>query len=72
MSRSEAIRDLIRNALIEDSIDTDENAEIFGTITMIYDHEVRGNHGQNNPYTASIFRRDKVRNSCACRSQKLS
>ncbi len=42
VSRSEAIRDLIRNALIEDSIDTDENAEIFGTITMIYDHEVKG------------------------------
>ncbi len=42
VSRSEAIRDLVRNALIEDAIDTDENAEIFGTITMIYDHEVKG------------------------------
>ena len=42
VSRSEAIRDLIRNTLIEDSIEEDSNELVFGTITMIYDHEVRG------------------------------
>ena len=42
VSRSEAVRDLIRNTLIEDAIEENENTEIFGTITMIYDHEVKG------------------------------
>ncbi len=42
VSRSEAIRTLVRDALIEDSIETDPDAEVFGTLTMIYDHEVRG------------------------------
>jgi len=36
VSRSEAIRDLIRNALIEESIGEDK--EVFGTITIVYDH----------------------------------
>lgn len=36
-SRSEAIRDLIRKALIE--LDIDEgNSEVIGTLTYIYDH----------------------------------
>ncbi|ADD09179.1 nickel-responsive transcriptional regulator NikR [Candidatus Aciduliprofundum boonei] len=42
ISRSEAIRDLIRDALIENTITSDENVDVFGTITMIYDHEVKG------------------------------
>ncbi len=42
VSRSEAIRMLIRDALIEDTISTDPGSEVFGTITMIYDHEVKG------------------------------
>ena len=37
LTRSEAIRDLIRNALIENKVE--ENAEIFGTIALIYNHE---------------------------------
>ncbi len=41
ITRSEAIRDLIRDALINESFEI-ENAEVFGTITVIYDHEVRG------------------------------
>ncbi len=40
-TRSEAIRDLIREALINESLEM-ENADVFGTITVIYDHEVRG------------------------------
>ncbi|MEO2068830.1 MAG: nickel-responsive transcriptional regulator NikR [Desulfurobacteriaceae bacterium] len=39
VSRSEAIRDLIRNALIEESIGEDK--EVFGTITIVYDHHQR-------------------------------
>ena len=38
-SRSEAIRDLIRNTLVGD--EWDENKETVGTITFVYDHHVR-------------------------------
>ena len=41
ITRSEAIRDLIREALINESLEM-ENADVFGTITVIYDHDVRG------------------------------
>ncbi len=36
VSRSEAVRDLIRNALIEESVGEDKN--VFGTITIVFDH----------------------------------
>jgi CopG family nickel-responsive transcriptional regulator len=40
VNRSEAFRDLIRNALVE--IEWEEgNKEILGTLTIIYNHEVR-------------------------------
>jgi CopG family nickel-responsive transcriptional regulator len=35
-NRSEAIRDLIRERLVEDA--ADENRVIVGTLTMVYDH----------------------------------
>ncbi|MFZ5861361.1 MAG: nickel-responsive transcriptional regulator NikR [Nitrospirota bacterium] len=38
-NRSEALRDLIRDALVEQ--EWDENREIIGTVTIVYDHEVR-------------------------------
>ncbi|MFZ0408282.1 MAG: nickel-responsive transcriptional regulator NikR [Cyanobium sp.] len=38
-NRSEAIRDLIRNTLVEDVL-ANENAEAVGTVTLIYDHHV--------------------------------
>lgn len=37
-SRSEAIRDLVRESLIESEIE-DESADIVGSITIVYDHE---------------------------------
>jgi len=42
-NRSEAIRDLIRDKLVEHEIDRSVNsaAESFGTITLIYDHHTR-------------------------------
>jgi CopG family nickel-responsive transcriptional regulator len=40
-NRSEAIRDLIRNQLVELEWDNDEE-EVAGTITLIYNHHVRG------------------------------
>lgn len=40
-NRSEAIRDLIRNQLVETSWDAGEE-EVAGTITLVYDHHVRG------------------------------
>jgi len=40
-NRSEAIRDLIRNQLVELDWSRDEE-EVAGTITIIYNHHVRG------------------------------
>lgn len=40
-TRSEAFRDLIRNALTENAI-TDEEATVCGTITLIYNHHKGG------------------------------
>lgn len=37
-TRSEALRDLIRNALIENKIDVDSETEVLGSLTIIYDH----------------------------------
>jgi len=40
VNRSEAVRDLIRNTLVEDQWSrTDE--EIVGTVTLVYDHHTR-------------------------------
>lgn len=40
-NRSEAIRDLIRNQLVERDW-SGEDAEVAGTITLVYDHHVKG------------------------------
>jgi CopG family nickel-responsive transcriptional regulator len=37
-NRSEAIRHLIRNLLLETRIEEEPEAEVIGTITLIYDH----------------------------------
>lgn len=39
-NRSEAIRDLIRNALVEDEWGHDDS-ETVGTVTIVYDHHTR-------------------------------
>jgi CopG family nickel-responsive transcriptional regulator len=38
-NRSEAIRDLVRKEIIESGIKED-NSEVIGTLTIIYDHEI--------------------------------
>ena len=40
VNRSEAIRDLIRNALVEDQWER-EDEETVGTVTLVYDHHTR-------------------------------
>lgn len=40
-NRSEAIRDLIRNQLVEEEW-SKEDVEVAGTITLVYDHHVKG------------------------------
>ncbi len=40
-NRSEAIRDLIRNQMVELEWE-DENQEVAGTITLVYNHHTRG------------------------------
>ena len=37
VNRSEAIRDLIRSALVEDAL-ADPDSEAVGTVTLVYDH----------------------------------
>jgi len=41
LKRSEAIRDALRNFILESKWTTDENAVLTGTISLVYDHEVR-------------------------------
>jgi len=38
-NRSEAIRDLVRKALIESEIEA-EKGDVIGTLTIIYDHDI--------------------------------
>ncbi|NOX26411.1 MAG: nickel-responsive transcriptional regulator NikR [Deltaproteobacteria bacterium] len=40
INRSEAIRDLIRSALVEEDLENDDE-ESIGTISMVYDHHTR-------------------------------
>ncbi len=40
MNRSEAIRDLIRNTLVEEQWANDDE-EMVGTVTLVYDHHTR-------------------------------
>ena len=41
VNRSEAIRDMIRNALVEDQIDRADTTPTVGTVTLVYDHHTR-------------------------------
>jgi len=40
-SRSEAVRDLVRRSIIESAV-KDENSEVIGTLTIVYDHDASG------------------------------
>lgn len=40
-NRSEAIRDMIRNALVEDQIDKKDSTPTVGTVTLVFDHHTR-------------------------------
>jgi len=40
VNRSEAVRDLVRAALVEDQ-SSDSDAEVMGTVTLVYDHHTR-------------------------------
>lgn len=42
ITRSEAIRDLIRSTLAKEILKEDENAEVFGTITLFFSHHKGG------------------------------
>jgi len=41
VNRSEAIRDLIRNTLVEEQISRDQTTATVGTVTLVYDHHTR-------------------------------
>ncbi len=41
VNRSEAIRDMIRNALVEDQIARTDTTPTVGTVTLVYDHHTR-------------------------------
>jgi CopG family nickel-responsive transcriptional regulator len=40
-TRSEALRDLIREALIQQKVETQTNVEALGSLTLVYDHHAR-------------------------------
>ncbi len=40
-TRSEALRDLIREALIQQKIEGDSATRVLGSLTLVYDHHVR-------------------------------
>ena len=40
-TRSEALRDLIRDALIQQKIETESGVNALGSLTLIYDHHAR-------------------------------
>jgi len=40
-NRSEAIRDMIRNALVEDQVERHDATPTVGTVTLVYDHHTR-------------------------------
>ena len=57
-NRSEAIRDIIRDVLVERQWE-DEGTEVAGTITLVYDHHVNGlsdllNEVQHEYYTSIV------------------
>jgi CopG family transcriptional regulator, nickel-responsive regulator len=37
-NRSEALRDLIRNSLIQQKVNFDKDAQVLGSLTLVYDH----------------------------------
>lgn len=41
VNRSEAIRDMIRNALVEDQVERADATPTVGTVTLVYDHHTR-------------------------------
>ena len=41
VNRSEAIRDLIRDALVEARVSGEESTPTVGTVTLVYDHHTR-------------------------------
>lgn len=40
-TRSEALRDLIREALIQQKIESDSATKVLGSLTLVYDHHAR-------------------------------
>jgi CopG family nickel-responsive transcriptional regulator len=40
-NRSEAVRDLIRNALVDEQWNREDQEELVGTVSLIYDHHTR-------------------------------
>lgn len=40
-NRSEAIRDMIRSALVEEQVNRDDDTPTVGTVTLVYDHHTR-------------------------------
>lgn len=41
VNRSEAIRDMIRNALVEEQVSRSDDTPTVGTVTLVYDHHTR-------------------------------
>lgn len=52
-NRSEALRDLIRDAIIQQKIETNVETEVLGSLTLVYDH-----HANNLQAEMTRFQHD--------------
>jgi len=63
-NRSEAIRDFIRDKLVEEEW-KDEQAEVVAILTLVYDHESRETATSSDQHPAPALCPDSQLNSCA-------
>ena len=66
-NRSEALRDLIREALIQQKIETQDDTNALGSLTLIYDH-----HARNLPKEMGEIQHDFHENILSVTHQHVS
>lgn len=69
-NRSEAFRDLIRNELVQ-QVWQSSDSEVFGTVTLVYDHHVRLLTEKTHGTAAPISFRDSLQLACSPGSRQL-
>jgi Arc/MetJ-type ribon-helix-helix transcriptional regulator len=70
-TRSEALRDLIRDALIQQKIETQTDVEALGSLTLVYDHHAQSG-ARNGKFSASVSRDYSFGDASARQPRRLS